>query len=47
MSDVGKEERSSLNFSKAYDRVSYPVLLQKLCHRGFGISGSYNGVKSN
>ena len=27
-----------LDFSKAFDRVSHPVLLQKLC--GFGISGS-------
>ena len=34
---------ASLDFSKAFDRVSHPVLLQKLC--GFGISGSYNGEK--
>ena len=37
--DEGRQvDVAFLDFSKAFDRVSHPVLLQKLC--GFGISGS-------
>ena len=37
--DEGRQvDVAFLDFSKAFDRVSHPVLLKKLC--GFGISGS-------
>ena len=36
--DEGRQvDVAFLDFSKAFDRVSHPVLLQKLC--GFGING--------
>ena len=38
LEDGRQVDVASLAFSKAFDRVSYPILLQKLC--GFGISGS-------
>ena len=38
LDDVRQVDVAFLAFSKAFDRVSYPILLQKLCC--FGISGS-------
>lgn len=38
LDDVRQVDVAFLAFSKAFDRVSYPILLQKLC--GFCISGS-------